>query len=159
MCTTAADVVNDSMMDNGLESMYNVASCGNYTNETVLLNSTNNTIGMDDTNSDMTETFIFNSTNHTMDTDLLDTTTHNGNNNNNRNHDHGTWIPISNVHVISIGSNSSNAFTGIVAAYHQPPPPPIPSLSQTTATRSTSNDSYNESSISTSWTRLGPDLH
>eukprot|EP00957_Ditylum_brightwellii_P185393 14117070-Ditylum_brightwellii.AAC.1 len=32
--TTAADVVNDGMMDNRTESMYNVASGGNYTNET-----------------------------------------------------------------------------------------------------------------------------
>eukprot|EP00957_Ditylum_brightwellii_P064084 4861619-Ditylum_brightwellii.AAC.1 len=99
MYTIAADVVNDDMMDNGTESMYNVASGDNYTNETVSLNSTYNTTGMDDTYTDVTETFIFNSTSHTVDTDLLNITTHNGNNNNNNNgnHDHGIWIPISNT--------------------------------------------------------------
>eukprot|EP00957_Ditylum_brightwellii_P012129 915863-Ditylum_brightwellii.AAC.1 len=93
-----------------------------------------------------------------MDTDLLNTTTHNCNNNNG-NHDHGTWIPRSNGHIIFIGSYSSNNFTDLVATYHHQQLPPILSLSQTTLTTFTSNESYNQSSISTSWTRLVPDLH
>jgi len=174
MHTSAAAVVNDGVIDNGTESMYDVTDSGgnNYTNETVLLNSTYNTTDADDNATDGNALMFNSPNNHTMDNDLLNTTTRN----NNTNHDHGTWIPISNTFsrnipgdqfgysvsisgdgkIISIGSYSSNDFTGLVATYHQQHQP-IPSSSQTAT--STLNDSFNQSSVSTSWARLGPDLH